>query len=87
MQTALWIAGIAAGLLIIDRLCLWMEAKGWIYWRKTKRRPGGAGDILTGFGFGDPTMKYLHEARQERAEDDDGQPDDDTKRKPEDRIS
>lgn len=38
MQTVLWIAGAAAALFAIDRLALWAEAKGWIYWRKKKAK-------------------------------------------------
>jgi hypothetical protein len=35
------IASIVAILFALDRLFLWMEAKGWMYWRKTKHSPRG----------------------------------------------
>ena len=86
MEIILWILLALGVLLILDRLFLWMEAKGWIYWRKVKRK-GSGGDILTGFGFTDPGTRYLEEARREHVleEEDDG--DDDAKRKADDQVS
>lgn len=40
MRTLLVIAGIAAGLFLIDRAALAMERRGWIYWCKRKANPG-----------------------------------------------
>ena len=37
MKTVIVLALIAIGLLAIDRLALWAEARGWIYWRRRKR--------------------------------------------------
>jgi hypothetical protein len=41
-----WIIGGIAALallgLVIDRIALWAEAKGWIYWRRTQRRGTGS---------------------------------------------
>ncbi|BAU86011.1 hypothetical protein SLA_5129 [Streptomyces laurentii] len=40
MTTVLWVAGVivalGAGAFLADRVLLAMEARGWIYWRKTK---------------------------------------------------
>lgn len=34
-------------LFLIDQLALWMERKGWLYWRHRKRNPsGGVGNAL-----------------------------------------
>jgi len=77
---ALWIAGIAIALIALDRLFLWMEARGWVYWRKVKSKSGG-GDILTGFGFADPGTRYLEEARCEHVLEDEDAGDDDGRRK------
>ena len=35
------VAAIAA-LAAVDQLLLWMERRGWIYWRRSKRDPRGA---------------------------------------------
>ena len=35
------VAAIAA-LAAVDQLFLWMERRGWIYWRRRKRDPRGA---------------------------------------------
>ena len=35
------VAAIAA-LAAVDQLLLWMERRGWIYWRRRKRDPRGA---------------------------------------------
>ena len=35
------VAAIAA-LAAVDQLLLWMERRGWIYWRRRKRDPSGA---------------------------------------------
>ena len=37
MKTVLVLAAIVIGLVAIDRAALWAEARGWIYWRRTKR--------------------------------------------------
>jgi hypothetical protein len=88
MQPLLWIAGIAAGLFALDRLFLWMETKGWIYWRKVKRKGGGLGaGLMTMNNVFDPSGHHLTEAQQEQVQEDDGEPDDDTQRKPEDQVS
>jgi hypothetical protein len=46
MQTVLWIVSICAALFALDRLALWAEAKGWIYWRKKKASTGALGSAL-----------------------------------------
>jgi hypothetical protein len=101
MQIAVWVVGVAVALFALDRLFLWMEAKGWVYWRK-KERPGGAG--LTGMRlaftaaalalaapayalFADPGTRHLREASEERAVEDEDDGDDDDKRKPDDQVS
>ena len=42
-----WVAGIAGVLFAFDRLMLWMEKKGWVYWRRSKQGGGsGVGNAL-----------------------------------------
>ena len=82
---AIWIIGGAVALFALDRLFLWMEAKGWLYYRKKKSK-SGAGDVLTGFGFSDPGTRYLEEARREQVQEDEDDGDDEGLRNPSDRI-
>ncbi len=76
MKLALILVLIAAAIAAIDRLALWAEARGWIYWRRSKRRGSGGADILLDLNaFGDPGAKHVIEARQaepteERTDDD-----------------
>ncbi|OLO46772.1 hypothetical protein BKH31_06230 [Actinomyces oris] len=34
--------GAIAALAAVDQLFLWMERRGWLYWRRRKRDPRGA---------------------------------------------
>lgn len=64
-----------------------MEAKGWIYWRKVKRKGSAGGGMIAFGGMFDPGARHLAEAREEHVleEEDDG--DDDDKRKDSDQVS
>ena len=86
LDIALWIAGIAIALIALDRLLLWMEARGWIYWRKVKSKSSG-GDVLTGFGFTDPGTRHREDARREHVAEDEDDGDDDGQRKNTDRLT
>jgi hypothetical protein len=87
LEITLWILVAIAALLLLDRFFLWMEAKGWVYYRKVKPK-GGMGDILIGSDIFNPGARFLQEARQERAgEEDEDDGDDDGKRKNEDRVT
>ena len=76
----MWAAVAVAGLLALDRLLLWMEIRGWIYWRKTKRK--GSGSIAAGLiamnAIYDPSAHHLSEARQEQEIEDEDDGDDDS---------
>jgi hypothetical protein len=76
----LWIkifAGIIASagiLLLIDRLLLTMESRGWIFYRKKKPNQGSVGNaILQIHSILEPAKKYEIEARQEEHEQQDGE--------------
>ncbi len=86
LDIALWIVGGVIALFALDRVLLWMEARGWIYWRKVKSK-SGAGDVLTGFGFSDPGTRHLEEARREHVLEDEEDGDDDAQRKNTDRLT
>ncbi len=61
-------AAIIAGFWLFDRLMLWMEAKGWIYWRRKKRRPSGTLSSIELFAPFDPKLRHVIEARRQAQE-------------------
>ena len=90
LEIVLWILVGIAGLILFDQLCLWMERKGWVYYRKVKRTgaPPSMADVFLGANVFDQSVRHLHEAREERdGEEDENDGDDEGKRKPEDRLS
>lgn len=46
MKAALLVGVVVAGLVALDRLLLWAEARGWIYWRRKKRVGGQVGAAI-----------------------------------------
>jgi len=87
LEIFLWICVAVAGLLLLDRLFLWMEERGWLYYRK-KKGTSSAADIFMGSNVFDPGSQHGIEARQDQAgEQDENDGDDDGKRKMTDRLS
>lgn len=88
LEIGLWVTAGVAGLVLTDQLLLWMERKGWLYYRKVKRKsPVSMADILLGSNVFDPGVRHMHEARDERpGEEDEDAGDDEGKRKPDDRV-
>ena len=41
-QAAVAVLALSLVLFFLDRLLLWCESKGWIYWRRRKASPGTA---------------------------------------------
>jgi len=87
LSICLIILAIAVALFALDRLALWMERRGWIYWRKVKPKGGGIAAGLTAFHeLVEPQVRQVieereeHSARQQR--EDDGRSDDDSKEPP-----
>ena len=76
MDIVIWIAGIGVALFALDRLLLWAEARGWIYWRKVKSKSAGGGFLLGPDVF-DPGTRHLEEAREEHVIEDEENGDDD----------
>ncbi len=67
VRRAAILLAIVAAMFAIDRLGLWMETRGWIYWRKKKRK--GAAGVVELFGAFDPGLKHLNEVRQKAREE------------------
>jgi hypothetical protein len=77
LDTALWVVGIGLGLFALDRFFLWMESRGWIYYRRTKAGRGASTYHLFEWNAAfDPTMRQVQEesVREERQEDEAGDP-------------
>ncbi len=75
MKLAAWLAGIALGLYALHRLALWMESRGWIYYRKHKRGTAAMGSVMLEIqSFYRPSVEHVIEQKQEerREEDDSG---------------
>jgi hypothetical protein len=87
----LWIVGLTVGLFVLDRALLWLESRGWIYYRRTKPGRGAATyHLLEWNAVLDPTMRQVQEERirEKREEEESGappamdHPDEDTEPKP-----
>jgi hypothetical protein len=65
------ILAIAVALYLLDRLLLWMERRGWVYWRKTTRNTGpGVGNALLEIqSLVEPGARHVLEIRQDEAEE------------------
>jgi hypothetical protein len=73
----LWIVGLAVGLFVLDRILLWVESRGWIYYRRTKPGRGAATyHLLEWNAVLDPTMRQVQEERirEKREEEESGAP-------------
>ena len=70
VKTLAILAAVAIGLVALDRLMLWMERRGWVFWRKRKRPDGGGGGlagVLTEFqALVEPQVRHVIEDREER---------------------
>ena len=73
----LWVVGLAVGLFLLDRALLWMESRGWIYYRRTRPGRGAATyHLLEWNAVLDPTMRQVQEERirERREEEESGAP-------------
>ena len=74
------IIGIGVGILLFDRIGLWMEAKGWIYWRKKKSSGGGLGNAFQEMNaFLKPGTRHIIEIKKSDSKQSDNKKDDEGK--------
>jgi len=60
---------IVLGVWLFHRLCLWMEKKGWIYYKKNPSG-GGMGNALQELNaLMRPSVKHVQEAKKETREE------------------
>ena len=74
----IWIfALVVMALFLLDRLALWMESRGWLYWRKTKKRTGASlgTALLEAQALIEPEKRHAVEALKEQDADVDAQGD------------
>lgn len=77
MRVLVVVAGLVLALILVDRLLLAAEARGWIYWRRRKASTGTfGGALLEVQKLVEPGQRHVAEAREERpaAPDDEGDP-------------
>jgi hypothetical protein len=72
-----WGTVIMAAGLALDRLLLWMESRGWLYWRRNRPARGASTyHMLELHSNFDPGIQHILEAtvKEEEDEDDSGDP-------------
>jgi hypothetical protein len=77
LKFALWALALIAALALVDRLLLWMEEKGWLYYRRTRGRGGGAiYHMMETHSTFDPGIQEVIEAKyhEEKNQDESGDP-------------
>lgn len=77
IEVLIWVAAIGATLVAIDRLALWAEERGWIYWRRKKAVTTSLGAILSDLNtVTNPSAQHVVEAKQAKKleERDNGDP-------------
>ena len=86
ISTVLWVVGFVIGLFLLDRVLLWAEDQGWIYYRVNKPGRGASSYHLFEWNAAfDPKMEQVQEemVKEEKQEDESGDPpgpDDDPRR-------
>ena len=77
MIAAAWVVGGALGLFVLDRLPLWIESRGWIYYRKSRPGRGAATyHLLEMSAIFNPSMEVAQEilVKEEVQEEESGDP-------------
>ena len=64
------IASILVALFLLDQLLLWIERKGYLYYRKVKRKGTSASNVLLPFqNIFEPEIEHLIDMRYEDTQD------------------
>ncbi|MFZ2029107.1 MAG: hypothetical protein WAU68_02275 [Vitreimonas sp.] len=67
IQAAFWISASAITAIVLDRIGLWAEAKGWVYWRRKKASSTSIGAILSDLNaVTNPSAQHVVEAKQSK---------------------
>ena len=63
------VIAILVGLYLLDRLCLWLEAKGWLYYRHHQSQGGFLGSTLLELNsFLHPSVRHTIEMKQNQVQ-------------------
>lgn len=77
LKLVIWLIGVLAIVVLVDRVLLWLESKGWINYRRNKLSRGGAlYHTLELHSIFDPGMRDVIEVKyaEEQQEDESGAP-------------
>jgi len=70
MWTALWIilivVGGGAALYGLHHLCLWLERRGWLYYKHKRGRSSGLSCFVAIEKVLEPPTKHVHQVQQEK---------------------
>lgn len=56
-----WVVATVAALVVIDRIALWAEGRGWLYWRHRSPERGGGGLFADVFLVFQPSRQHIVE--------------------------
>ncbi|MGQ9801988.1 MAG: hypothetical protein ACUVRL_10050 [Candidatus Saccharicenans sp.] len=66
LKIIFWILAVIGFLLALDRLLLYLEIKGWIYYRRKKPNPGSVGNVCLEIQqLLEPSKKYVIQVKKE----------------------
>jgi len=72
------LALIGVGIVLLDQLGLWLERKGWVYYRKVQRKGSTGSNVFMQMqSFIEPQIEKLIEIQQEKRRDERRAGDDD----------
>ncbi|UCF18399.1 MAG: hypothetical protein JSU87_10645 [Gemmatimonadota bacterium] len=77
VKLLIWIVGIALAALILDRLLLRLESRGWIYYRRSRAGRGASMyHMLEIHRTVDPQIQHVIEVKiqEQKEEDESGEP-------------
>jgi hypothetical protein len=70
LATILTILGVGAAVYGLDRLGLWLEDRGWLYYRSKRPESGPASVLVAMQQFVEPGVQHVQDARQGRRKED-----------------
>jgi hypothetical protein len=87
MKIILWIAGAGIALFLLNKALLWMESRGWIYYRKKAPTRSSLGNAFLEIqSMLEPSKKAMVEVMKEEKKEqaDSGEPPEPGEKKPRD---
>ena len=63
------VSAIVVGLFLLDRLGLWLESRGWLYYRKKRGSVSLSTAVLETQALLDPSKRYVLEASRSEADE------------------